>query len=181
MAQRTSNPQGSTERVRAFRERQRLERAEQEQRRRELADRASRRQEDIHLELCARNRQERDLDTCYRICRQAVLLSLGLCCSYHHDRSKLSQDWPFNRPEWWNPPPGMLEDMQHVQSKNGGVVPRSYWCRPTTPNGPMYFNDRRLNDRYECVPEHDPDCRANQFLAEYDPDIDTWPWRKDRH
>ena len=63
----------------------------------------------------------RHLDLVYRICRQLAYEDYGSPKGAffpngrprfaHEDHPGFMADWPFERPSWWLPPPGMLETM----------------------------------------------------------------------
>jgi hypothetical protein len=80
------------------------------------------------FEQLEREAHERRLNRAYHKCAHFASQDLR-----EHDPdswpASVRQHFPFDRPHWWLPPPGMIEEMEALKSKNGGCVPCSFDAR----------------------------------------------------
>jgi hypothetical protein len=97
----------------------------------------------------AREEHERVMRECYRICYRAAFRSLDLPWGDKRglpEYEQLRRDFPYDRPGWWQPPPGLFEAVAEdlpKQSRFGYVEPDwSRWIPPYEPGKPWPWRRR---------------------------------------
>jgi phage terminase Nu1 subunit (DNA packaging protein) len=118
--------------------------------RREVAARAEReREERWRAELRAREKEgeeRRLLDFAYLACMDLARRDLGyapMSAMPAEEKARFRADWPYERPPWWRPPPGLLEAARASRGRPMEDWPdwRRWWPQPYVPGRPWPWRE----------------------------------------